>query len=78
MIDNKDIKDLANWVIDNIDFKTEANVFKEQGECEIVLPDIPVFFSNEELQYKLEYEIIKTLQEWGEFKEYEENYKIIY
>ena len=78
MIKNKDIKDLANWVIDNINFRTEANVFTNWGECEIVIPDLPIFFKNEELQYKLQCEIIKILQGLGEFKEYEEAYKIIY
>lgn len=78
MIKNKDIKDLANWVIDNVDFRAEPLVFKNWGECEIVMPDLPIFFKNEELQDKLEHTIAKTLIDRGEFKDYEKDYKLIY
>lgn len=43
-VSNEDFRDLANWVLNNVDFKVETNIFKNAGECEIVLPDIPFFF----------------------------------
>ena len=77
-MNNKDIKDLANWVLDNLYLKVEPLVFKDWGECEIVLPDMPVIFKNKKMQEKLEHQIVDILKECGEFKEYEKEYKLVY
>lgn len=77
-VSNEDFRDLANWVLNNVDFKVETNIFKNAGECEIILPDIPLFFSDGALQFNLEREIVEILKNWGEFKELEKEYKIIY